>query len=155
MGLTLRCSGGGGKVLVFQFLKNNSSSERSVLEQLPNVKVLRGLEKVKFSFAMSDAEKQEMKSFYQGKFNEIKEQVQTKHFQLLVLDEIIATISLGFLNESEVLDFLKNKPGDLEVVMTGRAPSEKLLEIADYVSSIEKVKHPFDAGVPARKLIEF
>lgn len=54
----------------------------------------------------------------------------------------------------EVLEFLKNKPRELEVVMTGRDPAAELTELSDYVSKIVKVKHPFDKGIPARLGIE-
>lgn len=53
-----------------------------------------------------------------------------------------------------LIDFLKNKPEHLEVILTGRDPSPGLIELADYVSEIRKVKHPFDRGLPARRGIE-
>ena len=59
------------------------------------------------------------------------------------------------LGEESLVKFLENKPEGLEVVLTGRNPSEKLLELADYVSNIQKVKHPFEQGVKARKMIEW
>ena len=52
-------------------------------------------------------------------------------------------------------DFLKNKPDELEVVMTGRNPSQKLLDTADYITEMKKIKHPYDEGVKARHGIEF
>ena len=73
---------------------------------------------------------------------------------LLVLDEVCAAISCGFLPEGEVLAFLDGKPDDLEVVMTGRNPSEALQERADYITEMVKRRHPFDKGIGARKGIE-
>ena len=60
----------------------------------------------------------------------------------------------GLLDEDIIVDFLQNKPEKLEVVMTGRYPSERMIELADYVSRLDKVKHPYDAGIPARAGIE-
>ena len=57
--------------------------------------------------------------------------------------------------EAALLDFLRTKPGDLEVVLTGRNPSQALLSAADYVTEMKKIKHPFDRGIRARKGIEF
>ena len=57
--------------------------------------------------------------------------------------------------QEEALAFLQEKPESLEVVLTGRDPDEKLVELADYVSEIRKVKHPFDRGIRARRGIEY
>jgi cob(I)alamin adenosyltransferase len=73
---------------------------------------------------------------------------------MIVLDEIIGTIGLGLLPEHEVISFLQNKPRNLEVIMTGRNPSQPLIDTADYVSEIIKRKHPFDRGIGARIGIE-
>ena len=59
------------------------------------------------------------------------------------------------MEREEAIQFLKEKPEGLEVVLTGRDPSEDLIRIADYVSEIRKVKHPFDCGVYARRGIEY
>lgn len=59
------------------------------------------------------------------------------------------------ISEERLLDFLENKQKELEVVLTGRKPSEKLLSYADYVTEMKKIKHPYDKGTPARKGIEF
>ena len=74
--------------------------------------------------------------------------------RLLVMDELIASYNLDMVDKEEVLTFLKDKPQELEVVLTGRDPAPELCELADYISRIVKVKHPFDKGIPARKGIE-
>ncbi|MBQ6809845.1 MAG: cob(I)yrinic acid a,c-diamide adenosyltransferase, partial [Firmicutes bacterium] len=58
------------------------------------------------------------------------------------------------IHRDRVLDFLKNKPEHLEIVLTGRDPEEEIAELASYISDIQKVKHPYDTGVPFRKGIE-
>ena len=73
---------------------------------------------------------------------------------LLVLDEVCAAVSCGFLPEDELLAFLDGKPDDLEVVLTGRNPSEALQARADYITEMVKRRHPFDKGIGARKGIE-
>ncbi len=75
---------------------------------------------------------------------------------LLVLDEILGAIATGMVTEVMLLDFLNNKPKHLEVVLTGRDPSENILEVSDYVSEVVMRKHPFESsGLSARKGIEF
>ena len=71
------------------------------------------------------------------------------------MDEAIAACRHGFIKKERLLACLADKPARLEVVMTGRDPEEELLAAADYVSEIQKVKHPFDRGILARKGIEY
>ena len=74
---------------------------------------------------------------------------------LLVLDEIMAAVSGGFVPEEKLLAALDAKPAALEVVLTGRNPSEALIRRADYVTEMRAVKHPYDHGTGARKGIEY
>ncbi len=112
-------------------------------------------EKVKFVFNMDDEEKEENRKLNEQKFREVTEMVVREGYDMLVLDEIIGTIMMEQISLDTVVDFLKNKPENLEVVMTGRDAPKELVDLADYVSEIRKIKHPFDKGMPARKGIEF
>ncbi|MEW6674525.1 MAG: cob(I)yrinic acid a,c-diamide adenosyltransferase [Nitrospirota bacterium] len=85
----------------------------------------------------------------------IKRIYQEKKYDILILDEIIISLRDGFLKEEEVLGILDSKPEDLELILTGRGASEKIIERADLVSEIKKIKHPFDKGVQRRKGIEY
>ena len=90
---------------------------------------------------------------------EIPEEMAAKaaeeNYDLLFFDELIYTIRAGLFDEQILLDYLKNeKPAHLEVILTGQQPSEELVALADYVSEIRKIKHPFDHGLPARLGIE-
>ena len=76
-------------------------------------------------------------------------------YDILVMDEFMVAYNYGLIGREEALRFLKEKPERLEVVLTGRNPSDELLDLADYVSEIRKVKHPFDRGIPARRGIEY
>ena len=99
-------------------------------------------------------EKKERKAYYEAKFMEITAKAEKGKYDVLFLDEIIYTIRAGLFDEKILVEFLKNKPQNLEVILTGQNPGEELIRLADYVSEIKKVKHPFDQGLPARKGIE-
>ena len=75
--------------------------------------------------------------------------------KLLVMDEVLDAVSLGMLDDETLAEFLRNRPEDLEVVMTGRAPTPCTDPLADYITCMEKVRHPFDKGLNARKGVEF
>lgn len=81
--------------------------------------------------------------------------VKNNVYTMLVLDEIMACISAGFLTVEMVLDFLHKLPDTLEVILTGRNPDVRLLEQADYISEIQNRKHPYEKHIAARKGIEF
>ncbi|MGN0275759.1 MAG: cob(I)yrinic acid a,c-diamide adenosyltransferase [Hominisplanchenecus sp.] len=154
MGLSIRAAGYGYRVLIYQFMKNNKTSERKILERVDNITLVDGLEQEKFSFQMTPEEKKERLAFYNAQFQKVTEKAVREGYDVLFLDETIYTISAGLLDEKPVLDFLKNKPDKLEVILTGNTPSEAMLDAADYVSCIKKMKHPFDEGQQSRMGIE-
>lgn len=154
IGLCIRAAGSGMKVLLVRFLKNNKSGELFILNQIPNISVVPFDKDFGFTFKMSDATKAEAKADYTQLLEHAFKKANDQGYDLLVMDEIIATNNHGFVEDELLLGLLQNKRPDLEVVLTGRDPSEKLIEMADYVSEIKKIKHPFDQGIPARKGIE-
>lgn len=153
-GLALRCAGGGGKVLYYQFMKSGKSGEISLLKQISGIKVLEGRTDSKFSFQMSKEEKRISKEYYMSRMNEIKKETDSNNYNLLVLDEALHAVNNEFVPLEMMLEFLANKPDNLEVVLTGRNPGKELTDIADYVTLMKKEKHPFDKGIGARLLIE-
>lgn len=80
---------------------------------------------------------------------------QTASPDLMILDEIVICVRDGFLEEADLIQFIESKPKTMELVLTGRGATAGLIAKANYVSEINKVKHPFDEGIPSRKGIEF
>lgn len=154
MGLCTRAAGFGYKVLIYQFMKNNKTSERKILEQVPNITFVDGLESEKFSFQMTEEEKEERRKYYLEQFRRVTERAEKEGYQVLFMDELIYTIGAGLFEERVLVDYLKNKPEHLEVILTGQNPGQDVIALADYVSEIQKVKHPFDRGQKSRMGIE-
>ena len=154
LGLALRCAGRGGRVLFSQFLKGRPTGELTSLQKIPAITVLRGKAILKFTFQMTDDEKRETKEAQTALFHEVCAFCRDQKPDLVVCDELIGASALGLVPEAEVLRFLQEKPEKTEVVLTGRNPSPALVDLADYVSEIKKIKHPFDRGIPAREGIE-
>lgn len=77
------------------------------------------------------------------------------HFDVLILDEILISIRDNYLNEDKLIDFIKNKPTNTELILTGRGATIKLLTFAQYVTEMESIKHPYDNNIPSRKGIEY
>ena len=154
MGLCTRAAGYGYKVLIYQFMKNNKTSERKILEKVENITWIDGLEQEKFSFQMTEEEKAQRRVFYSEQLAKVTKEAVDGDYDVLFLDESIYTIRAGLLDESQLCDFLDHKPEKLEVILTGQGPSEELIKRADYVSEICMRKHPYEKGIPARPGIE-
>lgn len=155
LGIILRSIGYGYKVVLTQFLKDGDSNELKPLSTFSNIKIITGKDGVKgFAKYMTDEGKEIVKKAHIRHFNEAINYCRDEKCDLLVLDEVIGAINVGLMDYEMVLDFLRNKPENLEVIMTGRDPKEELLEIADYVSEVKKIKHPFDKGIGARYGVE-
>ena len=154
MGLALRAAGSGEKVLVTQFLKDGTSSELKILRELPGVQVRTCEKKFGFFWNMTEEQKVQAKEAYEELFEKAAQIATEENIFLLVMDEFMAAYNHGMIDQEKALKFLKERPEKLEVVLTGRDPAPELVELADYVSEIQKKKHPFDKGLPARKGIE-
>lgn len=153
MGQVIRAAGSGLKVLVFQFLKDNTSSERKVLENIPGIVCLPGPLQIKFSSRMTIEERKEMEHYHTAILDELEKSCAS--FDILLMDEALCAVKVGLLKEEALLRFLERKPQNLELILTGHEVSQKLLDKADYVTELRKIKHPYDEGLPARKGIEF
>lgn len=153
MGLAVRAAGHGRKVVVAQFLKGGNSGERAVLEALPTVTCIPVPETIKFVFAMTDAEKEQTRAQMTAAFTQAAQLA--RNADLLVLDELCGAISTGMVPLADVLDFLDSRPEGLEVVITGRDPAPELVERADYITEMRKLRHPFDKGIDAREGVEW
>ena len=150
VGLTIRCAGNGFPVVYSQFLKDGTTGEMNILRKIPNITVLVEEHHFGFSFLMTPEEKVEAKAAYPALFEKVKAAAVEQNARLLVMDVCNAEL----IDTARVVDFLKNRPEQLEVVMTGRNPKPELVELADYITNMNAVKHPFEKGVPARKGIE-
>lgn len=152
VGLATRALGQGLRVGFFQFLKSGFSGEMFVLSK-SGATFMAPQGSGKFVWEMNDEEKQQCKTQQQGNFDRAVQM--QEQFDVLVLDEVIGAITTGMLDEADVLEFVKNKPEAMELVMTGRGASEKLLKLADYITEMRCIKHPYTQNVTARKGIEF
>jgi cob(I)alamin adenosyltransferase len=154
LGLAVRAAGCGLKVLVVQFLKGQDTGELHSLDKLPNVEVIRGPSNLKFVPNMCESEKSECRAMNDRYLKEAITRCASGGVNMLILDELIPAYNLSLVDKTAVLEFLNSKPSGLEVVLTGRDPDAQLCGLADYISEIRKIKHPFDKGVAAREGVE-
>ncbi|WP_252230491.1 cob(I)yrinic acid a,c-diamide adenosyltransferase [Clostridium sp. ZBS15] len=155
MGLGMRGAGRDKKVLLTQFLKDNNTGELISIDKIgQNFQIVKGEPVKKFFKFMTEEEQKHTKLEHEKRFKNLTLKAREENFDILILDEIIAATNLGLIPLNSVIDFLKSKPKGLEVVLTGRNPNEKLIELADYVSEIQAIKHPYKKGIKSRIGIE-
>ena len=154
VGLAVRCAGRGNKVLLVQFLKSRDSGELYLLAKLPDIEVMPCKESKKFTFQMNEEEKHALLIEHNKTFEQVLAKIKNGGYSLLILDEVIGALNAKVFEMPKLIEFLRHKPENLEVVLTGRNPAPELVEIADYVSEMRKVKHPMDKGIMAREGIE-
>ena len=83
------------------------------------------------------------------------EEIFQKNYDMVILDEILIALRDGFLKEEEILQLLEKKPESLEIILTGRGATKKIIERADLVTEMKEIKHPFHQGVKKRRGIEY
>ena len=156
VGLVVRAAGQGLKVLFVQFFKldDASSGEKEILKKLPGIELLRSNVRHPM-FTKEKTDKELLKQSIGETFETVKKKIASDGINLLVLDEINSVLTGGWLDIDDMIDFLENRPEGLEVVLTGRDAPVELVKMADYVTEMLKIKHPFDNGIKARKGIEY
>lgn len=155
LGLGLRASGRGKRVLLVRFLKGKDSGELTSILQLPNFDILDGPEHINFTFLMDDAERQETREICSALLSSAADVAASGGYDLLILDEVLSAVSAGMLMEEPLISLVKGRPQGLEVVLSGNPAPPEIIALADYVSEIKKIKHPFDNGEKARIGIEY
>jgi cob(I)alamin adenosyltransferase len=158
-GLALRAAGQGNKVLIYQFLKPPSIDvgERFALE-LGAVRIRT--EAIDLPWDMSESLEDEktvvrMQTAISEALERIAQTAEKKFYDVLILDEIVFCISKGLARLEDIKGVIERKDPAVEVVLTGRGATSELIEMADLVTEMKKIKHPFDKGLPARRGIEF
>ena len=152
-GMMLRAWGRGMNSMAVQFIKSEKSkygeqmaAEKIGIEMIPSG---RG-----FSWTSKDLTEDE--ALAQNGWKIAKEKISSGEYDVIMLDEITYPITWGWIDVDEVLEVIANKPEMLNLIITGRDAHEKLVEVADLVTEMKEIKHPYaDQGIPAQKGVEF
>lgn len=153
VGLCVRAAGQGLKVLFVQFLKGRDTGELKVLRSLSGVTVFRADASEKFTFQMDGAELERLRASNDLALRDVMKE--SGQMDMIILDEAVTAVEKDLLDENLLREFLKNCPEDREIIITGRTPESWMVGMADYVTDMEKIRHPFDSGTEARKGIEY
>lgn len=150
-GLALRAAGAGLKVYIGQFLKKGEYSE---LNSINRFKDLIKIEQFGGKRYIGQEIKEEDRKLAKKGFKKIKEVIFSGEYDVVILDEINVALYFKLIPENDLIDLIKNKPSDVELVLTGRYASSQIIKIADLVTEMRKIKHYFSKGIKARMGIE-
>jgi cob(I)alamin adenosyltransferase len=152
-GMVMRCIGHGMKVGVIQFIKGKwDTGERRVLEKFPELCTIKALGE---GFTWETQDRARDIAHARAAWEEGKRMMADPAIKLVLLDELNIALRYDYLPIDEVVEALRARRPDLHVIVTGRNAKEELIAIADLVTEMELVKHPFRDGVKAQKGIEF
>jgi cob(I)alamin adenosyltransferase len=152
-GLALRAWGRGKRVCIVQFMKRGESyGEVQAIDRLDGIEI-RQFGRGRF-IVKGKASEEDVLSAKEG-FEFARAVLSSGEYDVVVMDEICITIDFDILSSGEVIDALNGRREGVEVVMTGRNAPQELIEMADYVTEMVPIKHPFEKGINARKGVEY
>ena len=152
-GMVFRAIGHGFKVGVVQFVKGAwGTGERDILENYPELVTIKAMGE---GFTWDTQDRQRDIAAAKAAWETAKEMIADPSYKMVLLDELNIVLRYEYLPISEVIEVLRDKPRDLHVIVTGRNAKDELIEIADLVTEMTEIKHPFRSGVKAQAGIEF
>ncbi|WDR04362.1 cob(I)yrinic acid a,c-diamide adenosyltransferase [Devosia algicola] len=152
-GMVFRAIGHGFKVGVVQFVKGAwGTGERDILEKFQDFVTIRAMGE---GFTWDTQDRQRDLAAAAAAWKQAKEMIADPSYKMVLLDELNICLRYDYLPLEEVIEVLKNKPRDTHVIVTGRNAKDELIEIADLVTEMTEIKHPFRTGVKAQAGIEF
>ena len=154
LGIVLRSLGHGFKVAIIQFIKGAwEPAEKAILSHWENQLVFYAMGEG-FTWETQDRERDILKA--QEAWEKALSFINDPDYQLVLLDEVNIALKLGYLETEMVVKALKYKPENTHVILTGRGAPSQVIEVADLVTEMKLVKHPFkEQGIKAQPGIEF
>ncbi len=159
IGLAIRAAGQGNKVLIYQFLKPSrlNLGERILIKK--KIKQIRiDAPEADWDICRPDRNKKriaETKLSIKKTLEKIARLTKNKTYDCIILDEIVFCVSNGLAEIEDIKKIIKNRNPSVELVLTGRGATKELIRLADLVTEMKQIKHPFDKGTKARRGIEY
>ena len=156
LGLAMRAVGYEHKVCMLQFIKGSwhygeMDSSKKLEPNFELIAVGKG-----FVGILDDNSPREEHEKYAAEALRIcREKINSEKYNVVILDEVNYAINLGLIDVQEIIKLIKEKPSNLDLVLTGRDVKEEIVELADLVTEMKEIKHPFKSGIKAKKGIDF
>lgn len=154
-GLAVRAAGCGKKVIFAQFMKGNDSGELEAMKLVPGIELMRNSANYGFYNQMSLQEKEKLTAEHNGLLEKICKRINRGECDMLILDEYTYPCRYQLIDREKAAQLITDKPVSMELVITGREPSQLFLDRADYITEMRCIRHPFEKGIEAREGIEY
>lgn len=151
LGLALRAAGAGLKVYFAQFIKGMKYSEHAALEELASSITVKQYGRK--CFIKDEPKEEDIRAAREG-LMEVRDIMLSGRYQVVVLDEANVAVRYNLFSVEDLLDIIRIKPDDVELIITGRDAAPRIIEAADLVTEMKEVKHYYQKGVYARDGIE-
>jgi len=153
LGVAIRALGHGLRVHIVYFMKGDYPyGEQKTLSQLPSISFARFGQR---EFVDPANVKPEEREQARQALEEARRAVLSGEYDLVVLDEVNVAAAWKLVDVEDVIELIKQKPEKVELVLTGRYADEKLIELADLVTEMKEIKHPYRKGITSRKGFEY
>ena len=153
LGMALRAAGHGMRILILQFIKGTwHYGELDAWKRFPHVSI----EPLGSGFTWKKENLDEDREKAQAGWERAVKEIREGNYDMIILDELNYVLSYGLLPLEKVTEAIRNRPENLHIVITGRNAPEELIAMADLVTEMRLIKHPYhDQGIKAQKGIEF
>lgn len=153
LGLALRAAGFGLKTYIAQFMKEFPYNELNSLKQLSDRITIEQFGGDEFVYKKEPPSEKDIARVKFG-LNTAKEKMLSGQFDIIILDEACVSIYFNLLTVDDVLEFIKLKPQQVEIIITGRYCPQEIIDVADLVTEMKEVKHYYEKGIVSRKGID-
>jgi cob(I)alamin adenosyltransferase len=160
LGTAIRALGNNYSVHLIQFMKKGAPSlDQEIPGELSSLTKLTGFSFKRFGLGdwyKPGKNDEAHKKNAQEAFDHLKLSLESSEYDLIIADEILYAVQLGLIEESRVIELIKSKPSDKELILTGsHQPLPNIFVLADLITEVKKIKHPYDSGILSRKGIEY
>ncbi|MDA2932956.1 cob(I)yrinic acid a,c-diamide adenosyltransferase [Acidobacteria bacterium AH-259-D05] len=152
LGVLLRAWGRGMKVSMLQFIKHSTANFG---EHQAARKIGVEIQPMGDGFTWLSKDMEVTKGLALKLWNICKEKMFSGKYDIVILDEFTYPLDYGWISIEEVLEALRNRPEKLHVIITGRRAPQPLIEVADLVTEMREIKHPYQQGIKAQPGIDF
>lgn len=146
-GMAIRAAMAGKNIYIGQFVKNMAYSETAITSFVPCIEI----EQLGDGCFIFEPPKEDDKIKAQNALKHCLEKIHSRKYDLIILDEINIALFYNLISEEAVIELIKNKPTDTEIILTGRYASASLINSADLVTEMKEIKHYYTQGVLSRK----
>ena len=156
LGLALRALGYNHKVCMIQFIKGSwHYGELDSVKRLEPELELTAVGKGFVGIIDDKSPREDHEKIAEEAIKICKEKINSDKFDVVILDEINYAVDLGLIRTEQVIELIKMNPDDLDLVLTGNHAKQEIIDLADLVTEMKEIKHPFKSGIKAKKGIDF